>query len=153
MHTLESVLARHPFFAGLADEYLALIAGCATNRIFKADEYLFRESEEATEFYIIRHGRIAIEAYTPIQGKVVVYTHDAGDVVGWSWLFPPYHWHFSGRAMELTRVISLDGTCLRGKCEEDRILGYEFLKRFSYKVVHSLDETRLQLLDIYRSTP
>ncbi|MBZ0310376.1 MAG: cyclic nucleotide-binding domain-containing protein [Anaerolineae bacterium] len=152
MHTLESVLAKHPFFEGLEPQYLALLAGCASNMRFEEGQYLFREGQEATQFYILRYGRIAIEAHTPTR-DIMLYTHDEGDVVGWSWLFPPYHWHFSGRAVQLTRVISLDAVCLRGKCEADRVLGYEFLKRFSYKVVRSLDETRMQLLDLYGVQP
>lgn len=153
MQTREAILANHPFFKGLAEEYLALIAGCASNVVFKAGEYLFKEGEEASQFYILRHGKVAIEAYSPSRGPIVIYTHEAGDVVGWSWLFPPYHWHFSGRAVELTRLISLDAVCLRGKCEQDPLLGYEFLKRFSQKVVRSLDETRLQLIDLYAAEP
>lgn len=153
MQTLDVLLAKHPFFEGLGEDYLKLLAGCATNQVFEAGQYLFREGDEATQFYILRHGRIAIEAHTPTGGDIILYTHDENDVVGWSWLFPPYHWHFSGRAVQLTRVIGLDAVCLRGKCESDPILGYEFLKRFSHKVVRSLDQTRLQLLDLYGVHP
>ncbi len=148
MDTLEPILRKHPFFENLDQRYIELLAGCASNERYDADEYLFREGEEATKFFIIRHGRMAVEINVP-GGSMVLYTHDEGDVVGWSWLFSPYHWHFNGRALELVRVIALDGVCLRGKCEQDPALGYEFLKRFSYKMMHSLDSTRMQLLDLY----
>lgn len=148
MDTLEPILKKHPFFEGLHPRYIELLTGCATNERYEADEFLFREGDEAVKFFIIRHGRLAVEIGTPA-GPILLYTHDEGDVVGWSWLFSPYHWHFSGRALELTRVIALDGVCLRTKCEQDPALGYEFMKRFSYKMMHSLDSTRLQLLDMY----
>lgn len=148
METLEPILAKHSFFEGLEKHYLELLTGCASNERYNGGEYLFKENEEANKFFIIRHGRIAVEMAVP--GKMVtLYTHDEGDVVGWSWLFPPARWHYSGRAMELTRVIALDGACLRGKCEQDSKLGFEFMKRFSYKMMHSLDSTRMQLLDLY----
>ena len=148
MDTLEPILAKHPFFEGLDKHYIELLTGCASNERYDAGEYLFREGDEAAKFFIIRHGAIAVEIAAP-GGPAVIYTHDEGDVVGWSWLFEPYNWHFSGRALNLTRVIALDGVCLRRKCEEDHSLGYEFMKRFSHKMMRSLDLTRIQLLDIY----
>ena len=148
VETLAPILAQNPFFVGLDPAYLELLSGCASNARYNRDDYLFRADEEAEEFYIIRHGRVAIEAMVPGAGIVIVQTYEAGDVVGWSWLFPPYHWHFGGRAVELTRVLVLDGVCLRNKCEQNPNLGYEFMKRFSHKIVRSLDLTRLQLLDL-----
>lgn len=149
METLEPILAKLPFFAGLSQPYITLLTGCASNVRYEAGSYLFKAGDEATQFFIIRHGRIAIETALPGKAPVMLYTHEEGDVVGWSWLFPPYHWHFSARAMDLVRAIALDGVCLRGKCEEDPVLGYEFMKRFAHKVIYSLDETRVQLLDLY----
>jgi CRP/FNR family cyclic AMP-dependent transcriptional regulator len=149
MDTLEPILARHPFFEGLAKPFLELLTGCASNARYDIGQYLFHEGEEAKQFFIIREGSVDINIYVPTRGPVTLYTHEQGDVVGWSWLFPPYRWHFNARAAERTRVIALDGVCLRKKCDEHPDLGYEFLKRFSYKVIHSLDETRLQLLDLY----
>jgi CRP/FNR family cyclic AMP-dependent transcriptional regulator len=149
MESLKPILAKLSFFEGLEDRYIDLITGCASNMRFAAGEFLFREGEEAKHFFIIRHGRVAVEINTVARGPLMLYTHEENDVVGWSWLFPPYHWYFSARALELTRVIALDGVCLRGKCEEDPVLGYEFMKRFAHKVVYSLTETRMQLLDMY----
>ncbi|MBL8152598.1 MAG: cyclic nucleotide-binding domain-containing protein [Anaerolineae bacterium] len=153
METLESILSKHPFFEGLAKPYLELVIGCASNARFNKGEYLFREGEEAVQFFVIQHGKVAIETAIPDQGSITLYTHDEGEVIGWSWLFSPYHWHFSCRAMELTRAIVLDGVSLLNKCEQDHTLGYEFMKRFSYKVTRSLDFTRIQLLDLYGTPP
>jgi len=147
VETLEPILAKHPFFEGLEKRYLELLVGCASNMRYNRGDYLFIEGTEAKQFFVIRHGTVAIEANVPGQGMIPIQTHEEGDVVGWSWLFPPYQWHFSGRAVELTRVIALDGECLRRKCEQDSALGYEFLKRFSHKIVRSLDLTRLQLVN------
>jgi hypothetical protein len=72
-----------------------------------------------------------------------------GEILGWSWLIPPYNWHFDARAVELTRAIALDGKCLRNKCEQDHDLGYELLKRFAHIMEQRLQATRLQLLDVY----
>jgi len=128
---------------------LKFIAGCATNVRFKAEEFLYREGDEANNFFVLREGKVAIEAFSPKRGAITIQTLTAGDVLGWSWLFPPYHTHFGARAIEPTRALCLDGKCLRNKCEEDHDLGYELMKRFSEVMIQRLQATRLQLLDIY----
>ena len=149
IRTLEPILAEHAFFQGLSEEHLKLIAGCAKNVRFNAGQFVFREGQEAQEFYVIRHGRVALEIFAPGQGSQTIQTIDEGDVLGWSWLFPPYRWHFDARALEITRAFSLDGECLRKKCEQDHDLGYELLKRFAGIIQSRLQATRIQLLDLY----
>jgi hypothetical protein len=55
----------------------------------------------------------------PNGGAMTVLTVGAGEVLGWSWLVPPYRWNFDARALEPTRAIALDGKCLRTKAEQD----------------------------------
>ena len=81
--------------------------------------------------------------------RVTIETIDDGDVVGWSWLFPPYRWHFDARALDVVRAVAFDGACLRGKCDDDHAFGYELLDRFSPVMLERLQATRLQLLDVY----
>jgi CRP/FNR family transcriptional regulator, cyclic AMP receptor protein len=149
METLDRLLAEHPFFEGLDQEYVSFLAGCAKNVRFQQGEFLLREGEPADAFFIIRHGRVALEIDTPGRGSIVVQTVGEGEVIGYSWLFSPYRWRFDARALELTRALSLDGACLRGKCEEDPKLGYELMKRFAGIVLERLEATRMQLLDVY----
>ncbi len=149
VETLERLLVEHPFFKGLKKEYLDLIVGCAKNVFYKPGEFIFREGEEANEFYVIRDGKVSLEFSSPGKEPIVIQTLEDGEVLGWSWLVPPYYWHFSARAIEPTRAIALDGKCLRTKCEEDHNLGYELLKRFVTIVEQRLQATRIQLLDLY----
>jgi CRP-like cAMP-binding protein len=149
MQTLEQELAGHAFFAGLRPEYVALIAGCGINVHFACDQHLIHEGTPADTFYVLRDGRVGLETAAPHQGVVTVETIEAGEVLGWSWLFPPYRWHFSGRALEPVRAIALDGACLRTKCESDPAFGYELMRRFAAIVIDRLQATRLQLLDLY----
>ncbi len=149
MHSLEGILSEHPFFQGLDEEYRRLIVGCASNVRFDAAEFLFLEGEQANHFYVIRHGSVALEVDVPGRGPITVQTLHPGDVAGWSWLFPPYRWHFDARAVEPVRAIALDGACLRGKCDEDPRLGYELFKRFAHIMVDRLQATALQLADVY----
>lgn len=149
MDNLDRTLEEHPFFSGLDRGYLDLIVGCAANQRFDAGEFIFREREDANKIFLIRQGTVALEIFAPNRGAIVIQTLDAGEILGWSWLIPPYQWRFDARATELTRGIVIDGRCLRTKCEENHDLGYELLKRFSVMVGQRLDATRLQLIDIY----
>jgi len=149
MESLEPILTGHAFFKGLDKKYIQLVTGCASNVRFDAGKFICREGEEAHQFFLIRQGRVAIEIFSPNRGHIAIETVEEGNILGWSWLIPPYHWHFDARAIVATRAIALDGKCLRKKCEEDHDLGYEFLNRFSNIMVQRLASTRIQLLDLY----
>ncbi|NBC65054.1 MAG: cyclic nucleotide-binding domain-containing protein [Bacteroidetes bacterium] len=149
MENLEKILSEHPFFRDLDEDSLNLIVGCASNVRFEKDDMIIREGDKANKFYIIREGSVALEIQGPGKGKITIDTLSDGEILGWSWLFPPYHWRFDGRAQDRVRAIGLDGKCLREKCEENHDLGYELLKRFSQIIDQRLQATRLQLLDIY----
>jgi CRP-like cAMP-binding protein len=149
MHTLERIIEDHPFFAGLNDEFMDLVLGCASNVRFPKDTYIFREGQAANTFYLVREGNVALELFAPQRKPIVVATVGVGEVLGWSWLLAPYQWKFHAHATTDTRAIALDGKCLREKCERNHDLGYEFLKRFAQIVVNRLEATRFQLLDVY----
>jgi CRP/FNR family transcriptional regulator, cyclic AMP receptor protein len=147
--TLEGILAQHPFLEGMDPRHLEVLVGCASNVRFDAGQFLFREGEEANQFYFIRQGRVAVEIFAPQRGPITLETISDGDVLGWSWLVPPFYWRFDAHAVEVVRAIALDGKCLRAKCEEDTHLGYELLKRFANIIDRRLQATRMQLLDLY----
>ena len=151
METLEPILAKHPFLKGLKPEHLKILVGCASNVRFNAGQFLAHEGEEANEFYMIREGKVAVQIQGAERGPIIVQTIGEGEVLGWSWLIPPYRWRFDVKALELTRAIALDGKCLRTKSEEDHDLGYELLRRFAGIIVERLEAARLQLLDVYKA--
>jgi len=146
---LDRFLREHPFFAGMDDAYRKLVAGCAANAVFHAGEYIYREDDPADKFYLIRHGRVALEVHVPAKTPIIVETLKGDDLMGWSWLVPPYRANFDARAQELTRLVSLDAACLRGKMEKDSALGYELHKRFAPVVAARLAAARRQLIDLY----
>ena len=149
MATMEELLGGHPFFTGLDASAVQLMAGCASNVHFAAGDYIFGEGEAASRFYVIRHGRVALEIHSPTRGPLVIDTMDAGEVLGWSWLVPPYRYFGDARAVTPVSAITLDGTCLRGKCEADAELGYQLLKRVTTVMYQRLESARVRLLDLY----
>lgn len=149
METIDDLLSRHPFFSGLKPEYLALIAGCGQNVHFDAGAYLAREGETADRFFAIRGGSVAIETFVPSRGPITLQTLGDGEILGWSWLFPPYVSQFDARARKDVRATAFDGACLRAKCDADPALGYELMKRLARLVSARLEAARRQLLDVY----
>ena len=149
METLHRILADHPFAQGLNNRHLELLVGCASNVRFDAGQVVFREGEDADQFYLIREGKTSLELFAAERGPVNILTVGEGEVLGWSWLVPPYRWRFDARAIEPTRAIALDGKCLREKSERDSDLGYELLKRIAHIMEERLQATRLQLLNVY----
>jgi CRP/FNR family transcriptional regulator, cyclic AMP receptor protein len=148
-HQLDEILAQVPFFEAMAEEEIALIAGCGRNRHFDAGETIFRQGDTADTFFVVRHGTVAVGNFVPPRGELVIETLEAGDLLGWSWLFPPYRSHFDARALSAVRATQFDGACLRDKCAADPAFGYDLMSRFAQVLIERLQWTRLRLLDIY----
>lgn len=153
METIEAVLRDVPLFEGLTQEELQLLAGCASNVRFDEGERIFRDGDPADTFYVVRHGAVALEMFVPARGAVTIETIEAGEVLGWSWLFAPYRWQFDAVALTRVRATGFDGSCLRGKCEADPKLGYDLMSRFAQLLIERLQWMRIRLLDVYGYEP
>ncbi len=148
MEIIDTIISEHSFFAGMSPDLLHVITECASDVRFDAGSCIFKEGDEANAFYLIREGCVALEIFTP-QKVIILDTLVSGDVLGWSWLLPPFHWRFNARAKADLEAIVLDTVSLRVKCEQNHDLGYELLKRFTRIVERRLNAMRSHLLDVY----
>jgi CRP-like cAMP-binding protein len=147
---ISDALAAHPFLHGLRPEQRSRLAALTRPLTASAGEWLLRESEPAGPFFLIHRGRVAIGAApAPEQELQPIQTIGPGEVVGWSWLVPPYRSKFSARALEPVTGLVLDGTRLRELREQDHELGFQILERLVAVIAGRLAGTRLQVLDIY----
>jgi CRP-like cAMP-binding protein len=144
---LAKIIGSHPFLKDLDSHQQRLLADCAMDKNFAAGELIFREGDPANRFYLIVEGKVALESYVQDRGRVEVQTIGKGDVLGWSWLFPPYYWQFDARALEPTKAIFFYATPLREEAENDHELGYELYKRFAEIMLKRLQATRRRLLE------
>ncbi len=149
MNQIERLLHEHPFFKGLDPRYIKLIAECTAEVSYKAGDFIFREGESATHFWLIRNGKVSLEIFVPGRGAMILETLSDGDVMGWSWIVEPYKKQYDARALELTRALVFDARCIRTKCDEEPKLGYELYRRFSQIIGQRLQATRMRLLDLY----
>lgn len=142
-------VALHPFLAGMNRDQLKLLTECAMPAHFKASEIILREGEIANRFYLIESGKVVLESGEGFGEPVVVETIGAGDLLGWSWMFPPYVWHFTARAIEPTEAIFFYGTILREYCEKNHSLGYELFKRIAPVMLRRLQAARKKMLSMH----
>jgi CRP/FNR family cyclic AMP-dependent transcriptional regulator len=147
---LEAQIAAHPFLIGISAHYIRLLADCAMRSYFEAGQVIFRENETANRFYLIEHGKVALESST-LGEPIKIEEIGDGDLLGWSWLFPPYTWHFTARALEHATAIFFYGTVLRDYCEKDHSLGFELFKRMSLVMLRRLQAARQKLLNVHES--
>jgi CRP-like cAMP-binding protein len=149
--SIDQLVAEVPVFEGMRPQDLELIAGCGSTARFDSGAYIFREGDGADVFYALRKGTVALELFVPPHRPVTIETLHEGELLGWSWLFSPYKWTFSARAVEPVGAIAFDAACLRGKCQSNHELGYELMTRFAGVMMRRLQATRVRLLDVYGS--
>lgn len=146
--TMATRVVLHPFLAGMNATQLALLTDCALPVRFKKGQVILREGEMANRFYLIESGKVVLESGEGFGEPVIIETIGAGDLLGWSWMFSPYVWHFTARAVEPTEAIFFYGTILREYCEHNHSLGYELFKRMAPVMLKRLQQARQKMLSI-----
>lgn len=146
---IADLLTAHPFFGGMSTPAIQVLARCASEVEFAAGSRIFKEGDPADACFLLTAGNVALEIVVPGRGPHVVETLHSGEILGWSWLFPPYRWTFDAQALTATSAIRFDAEALRAAKAADKELGYELMTRFAQVLVDRLQATRLQLLDIY----
>jgi CRP/FNR family cyclic AMP-dependent transcriptional regulator len=147
--SIGDLLARQPLLGTLSRDDLDRLADCGHIEVFAGGSLLARAEEPANWFYVVRAGRVALELAAPAGDPLVIETLGSRDMVGWSWIFPPHLWTCDIRAVGTTRVIAVDGACLRCRCEDDPAFGYRLMRLFARLAAERLHATRLRLLDLY----
>jgi CRP/FNR family cyclic AMP-dependent transcriptional regulator len=146
---LNAVLRKQRFFKHLGKEPLALLARSANEQSFPANALLFASGEAADRFFLLREGTVSVELPAGYKRKTQIETIDSGGLLGWSWLVPPYRWHFSARAVQPVSAYVFDAEAVRKRMEKDHEVGYEILKGFSHLIAHRMEEALPQILNFY----
>lgn len=148
-HTVRDIIVTHPFFTNLNPHYVHLLTDCASFERFGPGQDIFREGQQADHFYIVHKGRVALETFVPRNGPTTVQKIDAGGALGWSWLYPPYQWQFSARALEPVEAVAFGAASLREKADENHDFGYDLLLRVGRVMLETLQGTRRKLVEFY----
>lgn len=149
MKTIADIIKEQDFFQELSQQELDFVAGCGKNVVFQEGDVIANPSDPANEFYLLREGHVTLTLEMPPMKPFVFQTLGPNEILGLSWLIPPYLWTVSAKVIERTHAIALDGACLRKKCETDTALGYKLMKHLVEVLVKRENAARLHLLDIY----
>jgi CRP-like cAMP-binding protein len=139
-------LSGHPFLHGMSHDHLAVLAGTARDVTFPARHRLFEDGGSAARFWLIQSGHVALDLQVPGQGRMKIDTIGMGELLGWSWLFPPYRWAFGAVAASPVEAFEFDARAVRARCESDPVLGYEVTRRLALVVAKRLQTTRVRLI-------
>jgi len=143
-----SVLGAQAFMRGMPPAQLAKLAELCEHVSIPSRERLFDEGSRADRFWLIDAGQVTLDANVPGQGRVIIETLGRGDVLGLSWMLPPYQWRFGAVATQPTQAFAFDAAAVRAACDADPVLGYEISRRFSAAVVQRLQATRARLIEV-----
>lgn len=144
-------LASHPFLRGMLADQVARLAEIATAESVPARHRLFEEGGRARSLWLIRTGRVALDLHLPGQAPLIVETISAGEVIGLSWISPPYEWQYGAEALDAVQASRLDAIALVALCDADPVLGYQVTRRLMAVAADRLHANRIRLLDLYAS--
>lgn len=142
-------LAGHAFLRGMADGHLAVLARDCWVVPVRQGHRIFAEGDTARRFWLIRSGHVALDVHAPGDRQLIVETLGQGDLLGLSWLVPPYQWQFSATAVQDTMTFEFNADAVRAACEADAGLGYQLLQRVMSAASSRLQATRIRMLDLY----
>jgi CRP-like cAMP-binding protein len=141
-----AALATHPFLHGMSRPHLAILAESASDVVFPARHRLFEDGGHAGRCWLIQSGYVALDVHVPGQGRVKIETIGIGELLGWSWLFPPFTWAFGAVTIGPVEAFELDGRALRASCAADPEFGYELTRRLARVIANRLQATRIRLI-------
>ncbi len=145
----QSILGAQPFLRGLSEEHLAKLATLCRHVAVPGHQRLFEEGATADRFWLIDAGQVTLDATVPGRGRLIIGALGRGDVLGLSWLVPPYEWRYGAMTTQPMQGFEFDARAVRAACEDDPVMGYEMWKRFTGAVVRRLQTTRARLLESY----
>jgi CRP/FNR family transcriptional regulator, cyclic AMP receptor protein len=141
-------LGRHAFLRGMPDRYVATLARACRLAAVAEGHRFFTEGDPATRLWLITSGHVALDLHPPGR-RLIVETLGKGDLLGLSWLVPPYEWQFGATAVEKTIAFEFDAAAVRASCDADPGLGYELLRRVMSAASSRLQAARIRMLDLY----
>ncbi len=146
-----SWLSAQAFLRGMPDAQVTQLAAAAVHVSFTAGYRLFEEGGTARRFWLIDAGSVALDLQVPAQGRVTIETLGRGELVGWSWLFPPFQWSLGAVTVQRAQAFEFDAPAVRKMCEQDPELGYALTRRVSAVLARRLKATRLRLIEAHAS--
>ena len=137
------VLDRCPFFEQFQPKHLDKLMTLGSPVHFTEGDILFREGDDAPQFYVLLSGRVALEAN--FGGRQVrIDTLFGGDELGWSAVLERQK-QFQARALDSVEALVFEVSRMHDAFDGNPYFGRAFLERLLMVVAERLRNTRLQL--------
>jgi CRP-like cAMP-binding protein len=127
----------------------ARLTALAREVSFPEDTRIFEPGGTADRFWVIRSGAVSLDQQVTTLQRVTVASLGSGDLLGWSWLFPPHQWDFGAVAFSPVRAYEFDAAAVLALCEEDPQLGLILVRSVAEILAYRLETTRGKLLEQY----
>jgi CRP-like cAMP-binding protein len=145
--TLEDSLSTHAFCSGMDNSFVRFLSDSATELQITKGGVLFQYGKPADKFYLVRKGKVSVQVPALMGPTLEIQTLGEDQLLGWSWLIPPYRWNFQARALEDSDLLEFDGSAILARCQEDPKFGYDVFKRFATLMSERLDAARQKMMD------
>jgi len=140
----------HGFLDALPAPHREQLMLLAREVSFRAGSRIFDEDDAAEEFWLLRSGTVILDAQVPGRGSAVLETLGEGELLGWSWLFPPYRWHLGATARSDVTACAFDARRVRAAIEKDPSFGLAVTRCVAAVAIgRRLRACRVRLLDVY----
>jgi CRP-like cAMP-binding protein len=147
MQSIDDYLSAHSFFSGLDANFMKFLSSSVKELRIKEGHVLFQQGKPADKFYLVREGQVSVQVPALMGPTLELQVLGKDQILGWSWLIPPYRWNFHARALEDSYLLEFDGSAILARCEEDPKFGYELFKRFAALMSARLDAARQKMMD------
>ena len=141
-----AALAGHPFLRGMPPGQLDALAAAASDVTFPAGHRIFDDGGFAARFWLIQSGHVALDVHVPGSGRVTIDSIGIGDLLGCSWLFPPYQWEFGAVCVGPVEAFEFDAAAIRARCAADPLFASELTGRLLRVLARRLQSTRTRLI-------
>ena len=146
-------LTLHPFLGDLPTGWLRELALTGRPVLRHPGHRLFHQGAPANAFWLLTAGAVALDFPVPGRGDIVIERIEAGALVGWSWLLPPYRWSLGAVVAEECHAVEFDAPRVRRLVAEDAGLERELSLRVNGVLADRLTAARARLVELYAYPP
>lgn len=145
--SIDNYLNTHAFFSELDRHSKKFLSQAARSRSINECGILFEAGASADKFYLLKSGAISVQVPAVMGPCLEIQKLKAGQMLGWSWLIPPYRWNFQALALQDSDLLEFDGSLILAHCEEEPVFGYALMKLFAGLMSERLDRARQKMMD------
>ena len=146
LDSIKEALRSSELFHGLTDEELDKLLPLCQEHVYETGTEMFCEGSECRYVQTVKSGRLALETGLAISRssteRATIDVLSDGSSFCWSALMEPYINTSSGRCLERTEIIALDGDRLKALLDQNPEMGYKVANNLVKVVASRLRNTK-----------